>query len=99
MVAGDPMERNSLICPRCKAAISWPSQITSEAQVQIAAEVRSMGLRAVDGIRASTGIGLAEAKALLFHITRIKGQCHRCRRDLTAGVSICQHCQSANLDW
>ena len=99
MVPGGSTEHSFLICPRCKASISWPAQITSEAREQIAAEVRSMGLRAIHGIGASAGLGLAEAKALLFHITRIRGQCHRCGRDLTAGATICQHCQSANLDW
>jgi len=45
------------------------------------------------------GFTMQEAKALTLHVTRKKGECHRCHRPVTDGASICSHCRSANLDW
>jgi hypothetical protein len=49
--------------------------------------------------RSQFGLNLAEAKALAFHISGLKGECHRCRRPLTEEISVCEQCRSANLDW
>jgi Zn finger protein HypA/HybF involved in hydrogenase expression len=92
-------ERTSVICPRCNATISWPSLLTDEMKSQIAMEVRSEGLPAIRGTMSKLGLGLSESKALLFHITRVRGQCHRCKQALTTEALVCERCKSANLDW
>ena len=89
-----------LICPRCGAHVSWPCDLSEDARRQIGLEARSTGLLALNGaIQREIGMGLAEHKSLFFHLTRTKGQCHRCKRALSAVDSICEGCQSANLDW
>ena len=89
-----------LICPRCGASIKWPSQLRNDIKQQIGLEAKSKGLLALKGaIQRDLGMGLADAKALFFHLTRTEGECHRCKRALSAVVSICKNCQSANIDW
>jgi hypothetical protein len=86
-------------CPKCKTNVVWPAYLSAEEKVQIAAEARASPLAAVILIGAQFDLGLREAKALSFHITRKAGECHRCHRALQDKVSICQQCRSANLDW
>ena len=56
-------------------------------------------MEAIRFLRTSTKFELAEAKAVMQHITRHKGQCHWCKGELHGEASVCPKCRSINLDW
>jgi hypothetical protein len=86
-------------CPRCKCAVRISAAMTTGA-LRRATELRRAG-RAVEAIKALCPEGaknIAEAKALVFHLTIVPGHCHRCRRPLTKDSESCPFCTCLNLD-
>jgi hypothetical protein len=88
-------------CARCHADVPLPPVLLVESLAAVGALLRSGDkIGAIRELRARLGIGLAEAKAIEQHITRVKGSCHWCRGALGAGVaSACPQCGALNLDW
>ena len=95
----EPNGRPYVFCPKCKTNVIWPPSLSPEEKSTIAAEVRASPLAAVKLNHERFGLNLREAKALAFHVTKKRGECHRCHRSLQDEVSICGQCRSANLDW
>jgi len=95
----EPNGRPHIFCPKCRTNVVWPSSLSPEDKSKIAAEVRESPLAAVKLNHEHFGLNLREAKALAFHVTKKRGECHRCHRPLQEEVSICGQCRSTNLDW
>lgn len=90
---------SSILCPRCQTIVVWPSQLSPAEKSSIAEIVRASVIEGARQLHGPLGLGLADAKGLAFHITRVSGQCHRCEAAVPSTVSICPNCRSANLDW
>ena len=95
----EPHGRPYVFCTKCRANVVWPASLSVEEKSRIAGEVRADLLAGAKLVNGQFGLNLREAKALSFHITRKKGECHRCHRRVQDEVSVCQQCRSANLDW
>jgi ribosomal protein L40E len=51
-------------------------------------------------LRAAAHLELGDAKAVVLHIPRELGVCHRCRAKLSqSGTLACTKCRSLNLGW
>ena len=87
-------------CERCGATFALPL-IDRSAREKMAAFVRDEhSVLAMKALREKTGAGLRDCKGVIHHITRKKGQCHRCEKPLSGGEqTVCNHCKSLNLDW
>ncbi len=95
----EPHGHPYIFCPKCGMNVVWPASLTAEEKKMLAAEVRSDPLSGAKLAHIKFGLDLREAKALSFHITHHNEKCHRCHEPLHGEVSICEQCQSANLDW
>jgi Zn finger protein HypA/HybF involved in hydrogenase expression len=86
-------------CPRCGASFPIPN-LSEEVRKQTAFFFRAgVQLEVVKYLHEKQGIGLEDSKAIIFHITKEKGFCHRCKTKLLSPeLSICPKCQSLNLD-
>jgi hypothetical protein len=93
------VHRTELLCPKCRARISWPSTLTDAELGSLAALARSRPLDATRYAHETLGLDLTEAKIVSFHITRVHGLCHRCGSLLSGRESLCGTCRAANLDW
>ena len=89
----------SILCPRCRSLVAWPSRLGPDEKSSIAATTRFGALEGTKRLHDQFGLGLREAKRVALHITRVPGQCHRCKAPVSSAVSICPNCRSANLDW
>lgn len=92
------MLETAMFCKRCNTNVVWPKELSTEAKTNIATTTRRSKISAAK-LAVSLGLTLEQAKALSFHITANKGQCHRCHRPLGQEASVCANCQSVNLDW
>ena len=79
--------------------MGWPRSFGDAEKADVAAGLRARTVREVSRLHDECGWGLADGKALLFHLTRPRGQCHRCSRLVEGAVSLCGFCDSLNLDW
>jgi hypothetical protein len=95
----EPGDRPHVICRKCKTPVVWQWEMTNEDKAALALETRSNSIAGVQMARARFGLDIREAKALSFHITKVKGECHRCHTPVVEEVSVCEKCRSANLDW
>jgi hypothetical protein len=95
----EPKGRPHIECPKCRTCVVWPSSLTSAETAAFAVSSRRSTLEAARYAHENLGLDLREAKALAFHITRIKGFCHRCNSKISGSESLCGTCRSANLDW
>ena len=101
MNATDNRARRSVFCAKCKVAVTWPASLSTDDKSRIAAEIRRSPSEAQKLLVAQFGFTMQEAKALVLHVTRGTGVCHRCRHPLPflKDAMICKNCRSANLDW
>jgi hypothetical protein len=95
----EPNGRPYVACEKCRQNIVWPKSLSAEDKAIIANECRSGGLISIKLAASKFGFDLREGKALVFHITRERGKCHRCGAKVTGEISVCTNCRSANLDW
>lgn len=95
----EPNGRPHIECPKCRTCVVWPGSLTSNQASTFAELVREAPVAAVRHAHDHLHLGLREAKALTFHVTKIRGTCHRCGTPVTGAESVCLKCRSANLDW
>jgi len=90
----------SLHCQKCGATFAIP-KIPEPIRAQTMALVRGgRALEAMHELKVKAGVDLANGKAIVFHITEVKGQCNRCRRPLEeAEETVCANCNALNLNW
>jgi hypothetical protein len=57
-------------------------------------------LFATQYLRSQPDLSLADAKAIVMHLTSAPNTCHRCaNQQLSLGESVCAKCNSVNLNW
>ncbi|MGO1078535.1 hypothetical protein [Inquilinus sp. CA228] len=90
---------NAVMCPRCRTVVTWPSSLSDGDKSSIAQTARFNALEGTKRLHDQFGLDLRQAKGAALHITRIPGQCHRCKAPVSGAISVCPNCRSANLDW
>lgn len=89
----------SFDCRKCAQPINVPENWTSEKKSEIGNLIRKASpIFAIQYYR-PIGMDLTVAKGISLHVTREKGFCHRCRKDLIEYEGQCPKCKSLNLDW
>ena len=87
-------------CGRCGYDIAIPELSTDEKSMLLYLYRVGKSLSVVEQLRRVNGLDLAQAKAILDHLTPQSSQCHRCDfNTLAEGVSQCPKCKSVNLNW
>ena len=79
--------------------IAWPTDLGLAGKNELSVAIRRGTLAGAKLAELKLGLGIREAKALAFQITREPGKCHRCNKPLREPISVCESCRSANLDW
>lgn len=102
MTVSNPVADDHLgmYCHQCQKNVTWPASITTADKSRFAAFVHTDAI--LEGMRfakESCGMELDQAKGLLYHITRKRRECHRCKQKLAEEISTCASCHSLNLDW
>ena len=95
----EPMGRPYISCPKCKTNVVWPESLSEADKRAIAETTRKSRFEGAKRMKSEFGLDLRLAKGLSLHISQPQGKCHRCGSALSAAVSVCPKCQSANLDW
>lgn len=95
----EPDGRPHIECPKCRTCVVWPGSLTLAQAAAFAELVRSDSLAGARHAHEHLGLGIREAKALTFHVTKSRGMCHRCGTAVEGAESVCVKCRSANLDW
>src|SRR5213593_2230627 len=90
--------RPHLTCGQCQTIVVWPGELATEAKASIAAAVRRDPVSAAQLVESRYGLDVREGKALVVHVTRSSGICHRCGSRVTHGETLCSKCHAANLD-
>jgi len=88
-------------CRKCGANVPLLN-FTTDVRSAVSEWVRKRDrLQAAKELRHRTAIELADAKSIVFHISREGGNCHRCSEYLSvADTTIdCSKCGSLNLVW
>jgi Zn finger protein HypA/HybF involved in hydrogenase expression len=88
-------------CQRCGVDIPTPPLSSYAKKVISGVALRTGRLQAAVALKNSARIGLAEAKAIAFHLADEGGKCHRCGTPLMEPKTeqSCPKCQSLNLKW
>jgi hypothetical protein len=93
--------RRTVSCAKCAARITWPGSLSTADKSMIAAEIRRSPLAGHTLLVDQFGFTNEQAKALMPHLMRASGVCHRCRHPLSllTEVMTCKNCRSTNLAW
>ena len=88
-------------CERCGAAWSMGSLLSDSVQRAVAEIVHSGQIIPAVRRLTSEGIDLKDSKAIVSHLCRTSGKCHRCGADLVEKTEVenCHKCKSLNLNW
>lgn len=91
---------NLLHCSRCDNDIPIPNLSSDQTTALLLLYRAGKPLSVVDYLRKTCGLGLADAKNALDHMTPLQDKCHRCNYSLLPeGASVCPKCKSVNLNW
>ena len=88
-----------LVCGQCQSVVVWPKDLATEAKAAIAGAVRDDAHGAAQVLESRYGLDQREGKALVVHVTRKPGTCHRCNSPLEGMETLCSKCHAANLNW
>jgi len=87
-------------CSRCGASFQISALSESERGAVVSLARGPGPLAAARDLSNRLGAPLADAKGLAFHLTLVRGTCHRCGKPLpSTGLVTCPDCRSLNLDW
>ena len=88
-----------LVCGQCQSVVVWPKELASEGKAAIAEIARRDSHGAAQLVESRYGLDQREGKALVVHVTRKPGACHRCSSPLEGEETLCSKCHAANLNW
>jgi len=88
-----------LTCGQCQSVVVWPGELGAKAKADIAELARRDPVRAAQLVERQYGLDEREGRALVVHVTRASGTCHRCESRVSHGETLCAKCHAANLDW
>jgi hypothetical protein len=79
--------------------VVWPEALASAQKAAIATAARRDAVAAASMVESRYGFDEREGRALVVHITRKPGRCHRCEARLEGEELLCSKCHAANLNW
>lgn len=86
-------------CRKC-IPTNVPDEMTKEQKKAVASIVRdSKTALAMQNLRELLKMELIDAKNIVSHISRKKGHCHGCGKELIEYEGNCLKCKRLNLDW
>lgn len=85
-------------CGKC-LPVNVPDDWTNEKKAEVATLIRKKDSFTTVQYFRPIGMDLGVAKGIFLHVTREKGFCHRCRKNLIEYEGQCPKCKSLNLDW
>lgn len=91
--------RPHLQCGQCQTVVVWPKGLAGAEKAAIAVSVRRDAAAAAREVESRYGFDEREGRALVVHVTRTAGQCHRCGAALEGIELLCAKCHAANLNW
>jgi hypothetical protein len=89
------------LCPKCGIIWQLPIAISMDVRAEIVALFRSgSAMMAIQKLHSHLR-DLKAAKATVYHLSRIAGQCHSCNKPLSnpGKVGNCVKCTALNIDW
>jgi hypothetical protein len=88
-------------CQACGANWLAPEALDSESvRVAVSAFRQHGGSGGIKMLRERWGLSAHDAKAIVLHLTKEQGICHRCKAPVTCRpVGQCENCFSINYDW
>jgi hypothetical protein len=95
----DALHYPSQPCVRCHVLVPVP-RLPADVRARVLGLAREQQrLAAVPVVTANSALNLTRAKSFVFHLTKVRGECHRCRSQLEMNRTDCSRCHSLNLDW
>jgi len=91
--------RPHLLCGQCQTVVVWPEELATGAKAAIAVAVRRDPHSAAELVESRYGLDQREGRALVVHVTRKSGTCHRCGSSVAGEETLCSKCHAANLNW
>lgn len=79
-------------------AVVWPDDLTQAEKSDFAAIVIQDSVQGIRFAETQFGLDPREAKVLVLHVARLRGECHKCGKPVPPGESVCA-CRSVNLAW
>ena len=88
------------LCIRCDFEIKEANLSSSQKQEVMRLHAAGDVVKTVQYLKDSSGLDLANCKAILDHLSPVTGKCTRCANDSLAGeYVICPKCKSVNVNW
>lgn len=86
-------------CAQCRGDFRLTLPESAEDSLRVLRTHRNGSLvEAIRLLRESTGCGLRDAKAIMMHVPKDEGHCHRCSAPIPShGTVECQECKSMNI--
>lgn len=91
--------RPHLQCGQCQTVVVWPKSLATEEKAAIAATARRDAVAGARMVESRYGFDEREGRALVVHLTRKPGSCHRCESPIGGDELLCPKCHAANLNW
>jgi hypothetical protein len=93
-----PNGRLHIACPQCRALVLLFEDLDTDLKTEIAALKGKRTIEAIKLPKLRSGVGLAHAKAAVFHVCKNSTCCH-CSAPIPEGALLCSQCLSVNLHW
>jgi len=91
--------RPHLQCGQCQTVVVWPKGLATQEKAAIAAAARRDAVAGARMVESRYGFDEREGRALVVHLTRKPGSCHRCESPVEGDELLCPKCHAANLNW
>ena len=88
-------------CQKCGVSVPILNLTAEQEREIFDTATRVSRMQAILKLKEKTGVGLAEAKAVIYHLCDDGAKCHRCGQELLEDKKeiICTKCRSLNLRW
>lgn len=88
-------------CPKCGATFEVPGNAPEGLKYAVVDHWRNGRFgAAMDLLIKELTLDVRSAKAIIYHLPRTPGKCHRCKRAIDSQeVTCCSNCRSINLNW
>jgi transposase-like protein len=90
----------AMYCPRCGSELQIPAFTPTEKKEITDFIHKNRPMAAIQVVVKNYGLSLRASKAIISHLNKKKGHCHRCSQpDLNGENVICTQCKCVNLNW
>ncbi|MBE0671879.1 MAG: hypothetical protein IH588_14930 [Anaerolineales bacterium] len=88
-------------CHHCQQSITLPDALDNSIPDETVRLSRiNRNIDAMFTLQVKFGVGLGDAKFITQHISKSKGRCANCGKNLLEdGITYCPHCSGLNFNW